>query len=486
VSSLEEIQNARLKKLAFLKDAGIDPFPSTVARIETLKEVQTSFDTYTKEEKNIVADGRIMGMRGQGGLAFVDIFDGSDSIQVILKKDVIGDDSFTLFKDTMDVGDFIECTGKLMMTNRGERSIVGESWRILTKSIRPIPGGYYSLEDKEELLRKRYLDILIHPETRALFLKRAHFWRVTRAFFEERSFLEVETPTLEVTTGGAEARPFKTHHNDFDIDLFLRISVGELWQKRLMASGIPRTFEIGRVYRNEGTSDEHVQEFTNAECYAAFLNIKEGKDLVRTLYQKIAHEVFDTYTFTTRGHRFDLSGDTWDEIDYVDTIKEKIGVDVSHDSEEALKKALEERNVLFEGSNRERLTDSLWKYVRKDIAGPVFLINHPKLVAPLSKDLAGSEGNTEMFQVIIAGSEVGRAHAELNDPQEQEARLKGQQELVDRGDEEAMMFDTEFIEMLEYGMPPTFGFGFGERLFAFMADVSVREAQIFPLMKPKE
>lgn len=321
-------------------------------------------------------------------------------------------------------------------------------------------------------------------ELRDLLIKKSKFWDVTRSFLKENGFLEVETPTLEVTTGGAEATPFKTHHNDYDLDVYLRISVGELWQKRLMAAGLPKTFEIGRAYRNEGSSPDHLQEFTNMEFYWAYADYKDGMDLVKKMYRTIAKEVFGTTKFTTRGHTFDLA-DEWVHIDYIEEIKKQTGIDVVLATEKEMKEKLNELNVKYEGENKERLTDTLWKYCRKNIAGPAFLVSHPELVAPLAKSIPG-KGVVQMFQPILAGSELGKGYSELNDPIDQENRFKEQQKLIEKGDTEAMMADHEFVEMLEHGMPPTCGFGFGERLFAFLADKPLRELQTFPLMRPKE
>ena len=354
---------------------------------------------------------------------------------------------------------------------------------MATKSLLPLPEKWAGLTDPDERYRKRYLDLLMNDELRELIIKRTKFWEVSRNFFKERGFLEVDTPTLEVTTGGAEARPFRTHHNDFDIDLFLRISVGELWQKRLMAAGFPKTFEIGRVYRNEGTSPEHLQEFTNLEFYWGYADFRDGMKLVRDLYIKIAEEVFGKTAFEYKEHKFDLK-DEWKEIDYVEEIKKQTGLDVNISNEEEIKNKLKELGVKWDGENKERLTDTLWKYCRKNIGGPAFLINHPLLVAPLAKVNDGGK-TTQMFQPIIAGSEVGRGYSELNDPLDQRQRFEEQQKLLDAGDEEAMMPDYEFVEMLEYGMPPTCGFGFGERLFAILCDKPLRELQTFPLMRPK-
>jgi lysyl-tRNA synthetase class 2 len=323
----------------------------------------------------------------------------------------------------------------------------------------------------------------MNEELRDLLIKKSKFWDVTRTFLKENGFLEIETPTLEVTTGGAEATPFKTHHNDYDLPVYLRISVGELWQKRLMAAGFPKTFEIGRVYRNEGSSPEHLQEFTNMEFYWSFADYNDGMELVTELYRKLAQEVFGTTKFTTRGHTFDLA-DEWVRIDYTEEIKKQTGIDISKASEKEIMKKLQDLKVTYEGTNKERLIDTLWKYCRKNISGPAFLINHPLIVAPLAKPVSGNM-TAQIFQPIIAGSELGKGYSELNDPIDQKERFDTQQKLIDAGDTEAMMADNEFIEMLEHGMPPTCGFGFGERLFAFLADKPVRELQTFPLMRPK-
>jgi lysyl-tRNA synthetase class 2 len=361
---------------------------------------------------------------------------------------------------------------------------MAQDWRLLSKAIMPVPDAWYGLKDEDERYRKRYLDLLLNPELRDIFIKKALFWEVTRDFMKKKGFFEVETPTLETSTGGAEANPFKTHHNDYDLDVYLRISVGELWQKRLMAAGYEKVFEIGRVYRNEGSSPDHLQEFSNLEFYWAYANYEQGMTLVQELYQELAMRVFGRTKFSTKGFEYDLAGN-WPRIDYKAEVLKQTGIDVLTATEEEMKAKLEELAVKYEGDNKERLTDTLWKYCRRQIAGPAFLINHPKLVSPLSKSKVENPDLTERFQVIIAGSEVGNGFSELNDPVDQRQRFELQQELIDRGDQEAMMPDWEFVEMLEHGMPPTCGFGFGERLFAFMIDKPVRESTLFPLMRPK-
>lgn len=484
MSSLEEIRALRLKKLQLLKDQGINPYPSEVNRTHKIDDVLTSFSALETDKVIISLVGRVMIVRGQGAIMFVVLQDASGRLQVVFKEDVIPEETFQLFKDTIDAGDFIEVTGTLFVTQRGEKSLLAESWRMVSKSLLPLPDKYHGLQNEEERFRKRYLDLLGQDELRAMFKRKEKFWDVTRNFMKEQGFTEVETPTLETTTGGAEARPFATHHNDFDINVFLRISVGELWQKRLLAAGFENIFEIGRVYRNEGTSPNHLQEFTNLEFYQAFADYEDGMRLVENLYRTIASEVYGTTKFTRGEQSFDLA-DPWVRIDYTSEIKKQTGIDLKNTNEEEIKTKLTELGVKYEGNNIERLTDTLWKYCRKNISGPAFLINHPKLVSPLAKEVIGQPGATQRFQPIIAGTEVGNGYSELNDPLEQKARFDLQQDLIKRGDEEAMMPDFEFVEMLEHGMPPACGFGFGERLFAILEDKPIRETQLFPLMRPK-
>src|SRR3989344_2611488 len=307
--------------------------------------------------------------RGQGQILFVDFKDGTGRFQAVLKQDVIGVDALSLFEDVVDGGDFVEFTGTIFATGKGQESILATQWHMLAKSLLPLPDKHHGLKNEDERFRKRYLDILLNDELKELFKRKEQFWASTRSFLKDKGFLEVETPTLEITTGGAEAKPFKTHHNDFDTDLFLRISVGELWQKRLMAAGFEKTFEIGRVYRNEGTSSEHLQEFSNMEFYWAYADYKDGMAFVRDLYRAIVQEVFGKTQFTTRGHTFDLA-DEWPLVDYAEEIARQTGLDIVKDSDEEIKNKLDELKVPYQGENRERLLDTLWKHCRKSIAGP--------------------------------------------------------------------------------------------------------------------
>ncbi len=483
MASLDDIRDARLKKLALLKERGINPYPAKIPRDFSLAELKNTFAEKEASAESFSVAGRIMALRGQGAILFVVLFDGTEKFQVILKKDELGEETLSLFADTVDIGDFISVTGTALTSQRGEPSVLAKSWMMGVKTLLPLPEKWHGLTDVDERYRKRYLDFLMDDEARELIYKKSKFWDVTREFLKKEGFLEVETPTLETTTGGAEAEPFKTHHNDYDLPVFLRISVGELWQKRLMAGGFPKTFEIGRAYRNEGSSPDHLQEFTNMEFYWAFADYHDGMELVKRMYRAIATEVFGKTEFTTRGHTFDLAND-WVLVDYAEEIKKQTGVDIATSTQGEMEQTLQKLGVKYEGNNVERLTDTLWKYCRKNIAGPAFLINHPKLVAPLAK--ANPDGvSVQRFQPILAGSEVGNGYSELNDPIDQHERFMLQQKLIDAGDKEAMMPDYEFVEMLEHGMPPTCGFGFGERLFAFLADKPLRELQTFPLMKPR-
>lgn len=482
MASLSELRESRLKKLEALRSVGVSAYPSSSSKTHELSAVISGFTLLEAEKKTVIVNGRVMTSRGQGAIAFIDLYDGTARMQVVIKLPESEESTMQFFRDYVDTGDFVEITGVPFVTKSGQDSILVSSMSMLSKALLPLPDKYHGLQDEELRMRERYLDILTNEELRDLFIKKAKFWDVIRKFLKEKNFLEVETPTIEVTTGGAEARPFKTHHHDYDLDVYMRISIGELWQKRLMASGFPRTYEIGRAYRNEGSSPDHLQEFTNCEFYMAYADYNDGMRIVEELYRKIATDVFTTTLFTTRGHTFDLA-DEWTRIDYREEVLRQTGIDITSSSDEDIVSKLEELHVKYDGNNRERLIDTLWKFCRKNISGPAFLINHPLLVAPLAKT---NDGVTAlMFQPILAGSELGKGYSELNDPLDQRARFEKQQELLAGGDEEAMMADESFIEMLEHGMPPTCGFGFGDRLFAFFADKPIREVQIFPLVKPK-
>ena len=475
----------RLRRLEEIKNLGINPYPSKVKPKIMVSDVLAGFDELEKSGGKVTLAGRLMIIRSFGNLSFSQLQDQSGQIQIAMSKKDMDAESFKRFTKLIDMGDFVEVEGKCFITHKGEKSLMVSDWKLLSKAILPLPEKWHGLSEDDERYRKRYLDILTNPELKDLFLKKTKFWATTRRFMIDHDFLEVETPTLETTTGGAEANPFRTHHDDFDLDVYLRISIGELWQKRLMAAGFEKTFEIGRAYRNEGSSPNHLQEFTNMEFYWAYANYEDGMKLTQELYQTIGREVFGTTKFKTKEHEYDLSGE-WPKIDYREEILKQTGVDILKADMDEIKSKLEELDVKYDGNTKERLMDTLWKYCRKNIAGPAFLVNHPKLVSPLAKAKEDNPEQVERFQIIIAGAEIGNGYSELNDPIDQRKRFEEQQKLIDRGDKEAMMPDWEFVEMLEHGMPPTCGFGFGERFFAFLVDKPIRECQLFPLMKPKK
>lgn len=486
MASLEEIRNNRLEKLKILKDKGVNPYPAISNREYSLFQTINDFDKLSKKEILTLA-GRIMAIRSQGGLIFFNINDGTALFQGLLKKDEMQDLIFDFFAQTVDIGDFVEVSGSLFITKRNEKTIKVQNWKMLSKSLRPLPEKWHGIQDEEERLRRRYLDIMFNPEIKEMVLKRSKFWSSIREFLVDRGFLEVETPVLENITGGADARPFITHHNALDIDVYLRISTGELWQKRLMVAGFPKTFEIGRQFRNEGMDAEHLQDYTQMELYWAYADYRDGMKLVEELYKYIAEKTFGTLKFKIKDFEVDL-GKKWETYDYRKIIKEKTNVDVLNADLKEIENKLKELKIEYskEGFNINRGIDNLWKFCRKQIAGPGFLIGLPVEVSPLAKRDENNPRLTQRFQPIIAGSEIGNGYSELNDPLDQEERFTEQVKLRNEGDEEAQMNDQDFVEALEYGMPPTCGFGVSERMFSFLMNKPARECQIFPLLKPRK
>ena len=487
--ALDEIRQVRLNKLQKIRDRGMNPYPAVTTRTHTAKEAADAFDTLSTDATSITIAGRVMSLRGQGALIFFDLFDGTGKFQGLFKKDETTEEQFNFFNDVVDIGDFVEVTGVPFLTRTEQKTVQVASWSMLSKSLLPLPEKWNGLTDEDERFRKRYLDILMNTELADRFRKRSKFWNVIREYLLKKDFIEVETPVLENTTGGADARPFATHHNALDIDVYLRISCGELWQKRLMMAGLPRTFEIGRIFRNEGISNEHAQDYTQLEYYMAYNDYRVGMEMTKELYRKIATEVFDKTSFLIRGHEVDFMAE-WETYDFCKILKDNFGIDPLDQNltNEILSQKLKEAKITFDPKelNISRGVDLLWKSVRKTIAGPGFLIGVPAYLEPLAKRSEKKIEVVERFQVIIAGSEMGKGFSELNDPLDQRERFVEQQKMRDAGDDEAQMADFEYVEAMEHGMPPTFGFGLSERLFSFLLDVPIREAQLFPLMKPKE
>lgn len=486
MSTIESIRQDRIVKLQRLRDLGMDPYPATTSRTHTISQFLEKHDSLEKEQEEATLAGRLMSIRDQGGVLFADITDGTNKTQLVIQTESLGEEGIELFRAVIDQGDIIEVTGIAYTTKREMASLSVRSWRMLAKSLQPIPDQWYGLKDEDERYRKRYLDILLSQETADRIRRRSQFWNVIRSYLLTRDFIEVETPTLETATGGAEARPFTTHHNALDVEVYLRISAGELWQKRLMVAGLPKVFEIGRIFRNEGMSYEHLQDYTQLEFYEAFKDFRHGMEMVTDLYRTIADEVYKTRVFTIRDFTVDLDKD-WEVYDYCALIKNSFGIDPLETDSKKIASVLTERGIQFEqeGFNDERGIDLLWKHIRKSLAGPGFLVGVPAYLEPLAKRSPDDERIVERFQVLLAGSEIGKGFSELNDPIDQAGRFQHQQRLRDSGDEEAQMNDSTYIEALEYGMPPSFGFGVSERLFSFLEGVSVREGQIFPLMRPR-
>ena len=474
-----DIRAERLKKLELLKEAGMEAYPADTARDTSVADFFGNFE----ENKDGILAGRVMSLRGQGGIMFADIFDGTGRGQVVLQADTVS--AIELFQQTVDTGDFVEFSGTAFRTQRGKESLKVASWKMLAKSLMPMPTEHFGVKDEELRLRERYLDILLNPEARAMFERRSKFWKAIRDFYLTRGFMEVETPVLENTPGGADARPFVTHHNALDIDVYLRISAGELWQKELLVAGFPKVFEIGRIFRNEGQSREHLQDYTQLESYEAYSSLKNGGDFVKELYRHVAKEVYGKYTFEINGHTVDFA-EEWQLVNFSTIIKEKFGVDpLACTEEEAIQAVRDNKIEVGEKLNKARAIDHLWKSIRKTISGPAFLVGVPVYLEPLAKRFSQNPETVERMQVIIAGSEVGKGFSELNDPQDQRVRFEEQQKMRDEGDPEAQRLDENYIRAMEYGMPPAFGFGVSERLFAFLENKPAHEAQLFPLLRPK-
>ncbi len=473
-------EEIRLKKLIEIKEAGINPFPASFDKKNMVIEISQAEDG-TK----LKTAGRLMTMRVMGKLSFCHLMDSSGRAQIALQQDKIGKEKFKWFVKKFDMGDFIGVEGEVFTTHKGEKTLLVKKYTLLTKALLPLPEKWHGLKDEEERLRKRYLDMIVNPEVREMINKKSKYYEAMRKFLRQHGFIEVETPVLENTTGGADARPFIAHHNAMDIDVYLRISVGELWQKRLMVGGLEKTFEMGRIFRNEGMDAEHLQDYTSMEFYWAYANWEDGMKLTEELIKYVAQETFGSLKFNIKDFKINLNT-TWKKIDYREEIKKQTKIDIETVDVKKIKDKLQELKVEYDDfDDIGRGIDQLWKYCRRNIAGPAFLIYPPKIISPLAKESPEKPGYVERYQLILAGSELSNGFSELNDPLDQEERFKKQAELREAGDEEAQMHDYDFVEALKHGMPPTTGLGISERLFAFLMNKPVRECQIFPLMKPK-
>jgi lysyl-tRNA synthetase, class II len=477
-SDLAGQRSLRIEKVSKLRESGIDPYPSRSNKNISNAKISENFEDY--ESKEVFVAGRIRNFREHGGLIFWDLEDQTGKIQIYIKQDSLKDSEVTFESlNLLDVGDLVEVKGVVTKTFSGEVSVLAESIKILTKSIRPLP---VSLEEKEERYRRRYLDMVIHPEVRERFKRRSKFWEATREFMNKNGFIEINIPILEHTTGGADANPFVTHYDALGQNFYLRIS-HELPLKRLLGAGFEKVYDIGARFRNEGFSDEHLPEHVAMEWYWAYADYKDGMQFTKELFRYVMNEVYGTLKFSIRGFEVDLSKE-WEEIQYVDIIRERFGVDIFNTPVEEMNSILKKHGVeLGENINRNRVVDNLWKLIRKTLAGPAFLVGVPKFMSPLAKTNTHNPLLTDRFHPIIAGSELANAFSELNDPQDQLERFVEQQRMRDEGDAEAQMLDIDYVEMLEYGMPPAVGYGHSERVFWFFEGVTAKEGVPFPQLK---
>jgi len=483
-SRLAEVRLGRIQKLARLRELGIDPYPASFEGREPIAEARQK-----GEGADVQVAGRVMLWRRHGGSTFANLRDQSGQVQLQFRRDVLGPDRYEL-TELLDIGDFVAAAGPLFTTKTGELTVEVRRFTLLTKSLRPLPEKWHGLTDPETRVRKRHLTFLSDPQAKELLVKRAEFVRHMRAFLEGEGFIEVATPALEAVPGGADAEPFVTHHNALDSDFYLRISL-ELAHKRLIVGGFERVYEIGRVFRNEGLGREYLQEFDLLEFYWAYADLSMLKELVQRFYATVIKETFGTLKLTYGDDELDFTP-PWPESDYLELFREKAGIDL-HDypTAESLLPVAKKLDIPEAGSGlgRGRLIDMIYKRaIRPTLIRPQFLVNHPVDISPLAKRDPSDPSRVQRLQVLMAGSEVGNGFAELNDPLDQRARFEEQQRLREAGDREAQMLDEEFLEALEYGMPPTAGFGVSiERWLMFLTNSpTIRDVVAFPLTRPQE
>jgi len=485
---IEEIREARLTKLAILKDKGINAYPVNSYRELALSEVLEEFTNLEKSGEEKWISGRIMSIRGQGAIVFITLNDGTASFQGLLKKDILGEDKLALFSETADMGDFVELKGIFFTTQRGEKSIEAHDWRMLSKSLRPLPEKWHGLTDVEERFRKRYLDLLSSPEVKERFIIRSKLVTEIRKILDEAGYLEVETPALQPIYGGASAEPFVTHHNALDADLYLRIS-DELYLKRLLAGGFPKVYEIARDFRNEGIDHTHNPEFTMLEFYEAYSNAELQRNFVEKMMKRIVKHLFNTETISWAGESIDF-GPKFEVSTYFDLLKNHAGLNNPESASiEDLREKAEEVGVpVAPQDSYYKIMDNIYKKsVRPKLIQPTFIIDYPEDYLPLAKKKEGSEGVVEAFQLVIAGTELVKAFSELNDPIDQRARFENQEKNKKAGEKDAQVLDEDFIEAMEHGIPPAGGVGIGiDRLSMLLTGAeNIKEVILFPTLRPK-
>lgn len=482
---LSEVLRVRREKLTALQQAGNDPFAQTrFDRTVYAQQIAEQFDQL--EEKPVAVAGRIMSKRSMGKASFFDIADASGKIQIYIKLNVIGEETYEQFKK-WDIGDIVGVNGEVFRTKHGEISIRATKAILLSKSLLPLPEKFHGLTNTDLRYRQRYVDLIVNPEVRDVFVKRSLIIRELRTFLDSKGYLEVETPVLHNIAGGAAARPFITHHNSLNIDMYLRIAL-ELHLKRLIVGGFDKVYEIGRVFRNEGMDTKHNPEFTMLEFYQAYSNYEDVMNLTEEMLRYVAQKVLGTTTVVYGDQEIDL-GKPFARISMVEAVKKYTGVDFDAiQTLEEARAAAKEHHIQYEERHLKGDILNLFfdEFVEDKLIQPTFLTGHPVEISPLSKRDAAHPGYTERFELFITGREFANAFSELNDPIDQKARFEHQLELKAQGDEEATDMDNDFITALEYGLPPTGGFGMGvDRLVMLLTNQpSIRDVLLFPTMKP--
>jgi len=486
MASIDELRKIRLKKLEVIKKAGILAYPEKTKRTHKISEALASFNSLAKTKKEIILVGRIKSLREHGGSTFLHIEDGTDRIQAYFRKDRIGERRYKFFLDNFDIGDFIEIRGVLFKTKKGEKTIEASDFKLLAKSLRPLPEKWHGLQDVEERFRKRYLDLIFNQGVKKKFELRSKIVKEIREFLEKEGFLEVETPILQMIYGGAKANPFKTHLNALDLDLYLRIAP-ELYLKRLLVGGFEKIYEIGRVFRNEGIDRSHNPDFTMLEFYWVFADYKDMMKLTEKMFEGLLKKLFGGLKTKYEGREINFKT-PWPRVEFSELIRKHTKINLEEINTEALKKEAKKLGLDAKGEKAE-IADEIYKKIcRPKIWEPTFIIHHPLGAFPLAKQDEKNPRQTANFQLVAADFELVNAFSELNDPIEQRKRFEEQEKIFKSGFEEAQRMDEDFIEALEYGLPPAAGFGMGiDRLVALLTDShSLREVILFPTMRPKQ
>lgn len=486
--AISEIRKNRINKLKHLQARGFDVFPQIVNRTHRISNVLKNFSKLNSSTKELFLVGRIMNWRTHGAMLFLDIKDGSGAIQALFKRDKLGEEGFKFFQDYFDIGDFVELKGILIKTKTGEKTLEVHNFKILCKSLRPLPEKWHGLKDLEERYRKRYLDLIFNKEIKEKFEIRSRIVKLLREFLEKQGFLEVETPILQIVYGGARAKPFKTHLNVLDIDLYLRIAP-ELYLKRLLVAGFEKIYEIGKCFRNEGLDKSHNPDFTMLESYWAYVDYKEMMNLTEKMFEFLLKKIFNKTTIEYQGKKIDFKT-PWQRIDFFQLFKRDTGIDLEEINQTGLMKKAKELDIKIEKDDQPKaeIADEIYKkYCRPKIWKPSFILHHPLGFQPLAKPFKKDSLKLANFQLVVGGMELINGFSELNDPIEQQKRFEEQENLFKRGLEEAQRIDKDFIEALEYGMPPAAGLGMGiDRLTALLTNShSLREVILFPIMRPK-